>query len=107
MLYKQIQRVNGLVVLLKVVRKDPRNYTNDFGIAVHVYVPESQDTYKFIIEEPELRKFVCMALKVDAVNVQTLLDKKNIQKVVSSRLMCKKAERAGVRSKVMFSRQVY
>ena len=104
-LYKQCQRINGLTVVIRVLRKDARNYSQDFGIVVEVYIPESQDVYKFIIEEPELRKYICIYLNVEACNVQTLLEKANLIKIVSTRLMCKKSNKPGVKHKVVFSRQ--
>ena len=104
-LYKETKRVNGIMVMMYIARKDSRNYSKDFGINVKVYIPESQATFKFIIEEAKLRVFMQIALKVDALGAGDLLDKRNLQLVVSSRLIIRKSARLGMPPQVMFSKQ--
>ncbi len=104
-LYRETKRVNGLLILLKIERKDKRNYSKDYGVVVVVYLGDTQDTFKFEIEEEELRIFMCVELNVDAVTVGDLLDKRNLSKVIDSRLMVKKSLRPGMKPHVVFSRQ--
>lgn len=104
-IYKETKRVNGIMVMLFISRKDARNYSKDFGIVIGVYVPRTSTTYKFPIEEEQLRKYMCKELGVDAVGVGDLLDKRNLQTIVSARLIIRKSSRPGCPPQVMFSKQ--
>ena len=104
-LYKETKRVGGHLILMKIVRKDKRNYSKDYGIVIEVYLPESQDTFKFEVEEPELRRFMMAELKVDALGVGELMDKRNLQQVIDARLLCKSSPRPGQKPHISFSRQ--
>ena len=104
-IYKEVKRVNGIMVCMYLSRKDTRNYSKDFGILIRVYVPISSQTFKFVIEEPKLRQYMQMELGVDAVGVGDLLDKRNLQRVVAARLIIRKAVRIGMPPQVLFSKQ--
>jgi hypothetical protein len=73
-------------------------------MVLEVYVPYSQETFKFEIEEHEFRSFIMLETGLDVLNNEQLLDKRNIGKVVSARLICKNAK-AGLPPRVMFSKQ--
>jgi len=104
-IYKEVKRVNGIMVAMYLSRKDTRNYSKDFGILIRVYVPISSQTFKFIIEEPKLRTFMQQELGVPAVGAGDLIDKRNLQRVVASRLIIRKSARLGMPPQVMFSKQ--
>ena len=66
--------------------------------------PKSQETFKFEIEEDELRKFICIETGLEVLNNDQLLDKRNLGKVISARLILK-GNRGGLPPRVMFSKQ--
>jgi len=104
-IYKETKRVNGIMVMLFINRKDSRNYSTDYGIVIGIYVPASSTTYKFPIEENNLRKYMCKELDVEAVGIGDLLDKRNLQAVVAARLIIRKAARIGMPPQILFSKQ--
>ena len=103
-IYKVTQKVQGLAILICVRRRDQRSYSKDYSMVLEVYVPHSQETFKFEIEEDDLRKFICLETGLEVLNNEQLLDKRNLSKVVSARLICKPAK-AGMPPRVMFSKQ--
>lgn len=103
--YKETKRINGVVTLLTVWRKDARNYSRDYGIIIHIYVPTTSTLYKFTIEEDLLRKFMCEAINVEALNAGDLLDKRNLQKVVAARIILRKSSRPNLPPQCKFSKQ--
>jgi hypothetical protein len=103
--FKQIRRINGIMVMLLLRRKDQRNYSNDYAMRLEVYNPQFQLVNVFIIEEADLRKYMKDILQVDALSVGDLLNKKNLEKVVSVRLLCRHSKRVGDPPKMILSRQ--
>lgn len=103
-LYKELKRVNGIMVFIRVTRKDTRNYTRDCGLIIEVYVPQHQQTFRFPLDDGELRFYMQLELGVDALSVGDLLDKRNLQKLVSSRLMIHKPNAKIATIQVMFSK---
>lgn len=97
-IYTEAKRINGVMVIIYVYRKDPRNYTKDFGLILQIYVPVSQQTVTFHLEDVELRSYMCVALEVDVVNNGQLLDKRNLKLLIGQRLIVHKAgtKKAGV-----------
>lgn len=104
-LFKETRRVAGIPLMLVIKRKDQRNYSNNYAIIIEVYLPDSQTTVKFIVEEPELRKYVEECLKEEAVSIADIMDRRNLQQVVASRLMLRPSDVKAVPHKVSLSRQ--
>jgi hypothetical protein len=103
-LYKELKRVNGVMVYIRLTRQDTRNYTRDCGLTIEVYVPFYQSTFRFPLDDAELRFYMQLELGVDAVSVGDLLDKRNLQKLVASRLMIHKPTSKYATTQVMFSK---
>jgi hypothetical protein len=103
-LYKELKRVNGIMVFIRVTRQDTRNYTRDCGLIIEVYVPFYQSTFRFPLDDAELRFYMQLELGVDAVSVGDLLDKRNLQKLVASRLMVHKPNSKFATTQVVFSK---
>lgn len=103
--FKETVRVNGVIVLLQIVRMDNRNYSRDFGIIIIVYSPDSQMKYEFPIPESLLRLFMQQELKVETLSAGDLLDRNNLSKVVGSRLIIRKSTRPGMPPRIIFSKQ--
>ena len=103
--FKQIRRINGIMVLLLMRRKDQRNYSNDFGMRLEVYNPKFQCINVFVIEEADLRTYMQQILKQDALSIGDLLNKKNLEDVISVRLLCRPAKRHNEPPKMILSRQ--
>merc|ERR1711871_260529 len=103
-IYKVIQKIEGLAIMICIKRRDQRSYSKDYSMVVEVYVPKSQETFKFEIEEEELRKFICLETGLEVLNNDQLLDKRNLGKVISARLILK-GNKAGLPPRVMFSKQ--
>lgn len=105
-IYKETKRINGIMCLLTLWRKDTRAYSKDFGIVIQIYIPKSQMTYKFPVEEKDLTNYMLKELPgVEALSPNDLMDKKNLEKVVSSRLIIRESIRPGQPPQVLFSRQ--
>lgn len=104
-LFKETRRVAGVPLCLIIKRKDQRNYSNNYGIVLDVYLPDTQTTVKFVIEEPELRKYVQEIINEEAVSIADIMDRRNLQMVVASRLMLRPSEVKAVPHKVSLSRQ--
>jgi tetratricopeptide (TPR) repeat protein len=92
------------MVFIRVVRKDARNYTKDFGITIEVYTPHSQSRFQFVLEEPELRAYMLMELGVEAISAGDMLDKRNLQRLVASRLIIHKPSSKFGSQQVIFSK---
>ncbi|RYH18119.1 hypothetical protein EON65_27580, partial [archaeon] len=103
-IYNEAVRVNGLMVFIKLMRKDPRNYTKDYGIIIHVYVPLTQQTFKFMLEDAELRNYMAIELELDVVTVGQLMDIRNLKKLMSSRLIVHKASSKNAKPAVILSK---
>ena len=103
--FRQIRRINGVMVLLLMRRKDQRNYSNDFGMRLEVYNPKFQCINIFVIDEPDLRTYMQDILHEDALSIGDLLNKKNIENVISVRLLCRPAKRHSEPPKMILSRQ--
>jgi hypothetical protein len=103
--FKQIRRINGVLVLLILRRKDQRNYSNDYGMRLEVYNPQFQLVNVFIIEESDLRRFMQDILLVNSLSIGDLLNKNNIERVISVRLLCRLSKRVGDPPKFILSRQ--
>ena len=103
--FRQIRRINGVMVLLVMRRKDQRNYSNDFGMRLEVYNPKFQCINVFVIDEADLRAYMQEILKEDALSIGDLLNKKNIEDVISVRLLCRPAKRHNEPPKLILSRQ--
>ena len=103
--FKQIRRVNGVMAMLLLKRKDQRNYSNDYGMRLEVYNPQFQLVNVFIIDEADLRKYMQDILHVNTLSVGDLLNKKNLEKVISVRLLCRLSKRVGDPPKMILSRQ--
>lgn len=103
-LYKELKRVNGIMVFIRLTRQDTRNYTRDCGLIIEVYVPFYQSTFRFPLDDAELRFYMQLELGVDAVSVGDLLDKRNLQRLVASRLMVHKPNSKFATTHVVFSK---
>ena len=104
-LFKEIRSVNGVMTVLQIHRKDQRNYSKDFGVVLEVYIPRNVKAFKFVIEEANLRQYMQGVLQVPAVSAGDLLDRRNLEKIVSSRLICRGSRRPDKPPKVLFSNQ--
>jgi hypothetical protein len=104
-LFKETRRVAGVCLCLVIKRKDQRNYSNNYGIIIEVYLPDSQSTLKFTVEEAELRAYMQGVLQAEACNIADLMDRRNLQRVVASRLMLRPSDVKAVPHKVSMSRQ--
>lgn len=103
-LYKELKRINGVMVFIRLTRQDTRNYTRDCGLIIEVYEPVSQGTFHFPLDDAELRHYMQLELGVDAVSVGDLLDKRNLQKLVASRLVVHKPNAKCPTTQVSFSK---
>jgi len=103
--FKETVRVNGVIILLKILRSDTRNYSRDFGIIISVYSPESQMKFDFPIPEPMLRLFMQQELKVEVLNAGDLMDQHNLRRIVGARLIIRKSLRPGQPPRILFSKQ--
>jgi hypothetical protein len=101
--YKETKRISNCMVLLTVWRKDPRNFSRDFGVIIALYIPQGQTTFKFLVEEADLRLYMMKELRVDALNAGDLMDKRNLQKVVSARIIIRQNKLGP--PQVLFSKQ--
>lgn len=89
-IYSEAVRVNGVMVFITLTRKDPRNYTKDYGINIEVYAPVSQTTFRFTLEDTELRSYMAIELQLDVVTVGQIMDIRNLKRLMSSRLIVHK-----------------
>lgn len=104
-IFKQIRQINGVMVLIVIKRKDQRSYSTDFGMILTVYTPKWQEIISFIIEETQLRSYISEVTQSVALSVGDLLNRNNLEKVISARLICRKAKREGAPPKIILSRQ--
>lgn len=104
LMYAEVQKMNGILVLIKVYRKDPRNYTKDFGIIIEAYIPQSQSIYKFPLEDAELRSYMAILLEKESVTVGEILDKHNIRNLIACRLIVHRASQKHAVPIVIFSK---
>ena len=103
-MFKEVKRINGVTVMITVTRNDPRNYTRDYGIMVNVYIPDTQDIFKFPVSDLELREYMALLLEVPICTAGQLLDKRNLQKLLGVRLVVHKASQKHDSPVVIFSK---
>jgi len=103
--YKVVQKVNGLAILVCMKRRDQRSFSKDYSMVLEVYVPKSRETFRFEIEESELREFICFETGLTVLNVNQLLDKRNLSKVLAARLICIDTNKARSKPRIKFSKQ--
>jgi len=104
LMYAEVQKMNGILVLIRVFRKDPRNYTKDFGIIIEAYVPDCQIIYRFPLEDAELRSYMAILLEKDTVTVGEILDKHNIGNLIACRLIVHRASQKHAVPIIIFSK---
>jgi hypothetical protein len=71
--FKTVRVIQGLFTLIEMSRKDNRRQSTDYGINVRVYLPSSQEMFKFSIEEDMMRELLEQAMEVDALSVQEMM----------------------------------
>lgn len=103
-IYKEMKRVNGIIVFIRIMRKDTRSYTRDCSLTIEVYVPKEQSTFKFPLEDAELRFYMQLDLGVDSISIGDLIDPKNLKKLLSTRILVHKANTKISRIIVSFSK---
>eukprot|EP00981_Chlorochromonas_danica_P016070 scaffold15490_cov308-Ochromonas_danica.AAC.1 len=86
-IYAEAVRLSGVMVFITVMRKDPRNYTKDYGINIEVYAPISQTTFHFTLEDSELRSYMALELEVEVVTVGEMMDIRNLKRLMAARLI--------------------
>ncbi|KAJ1418333.1 hypothetical protein B484DRAFT_142728 [Ochromonadaceae sp. CCMP2298] len=91
-LYKELKRVNGVMVLVRLTRKDARSYSRDCSLQIEIYVPAHQSTFRFSLDDAELRFYMGIELGMapSALSLGDLLDKRNLQKIIACRLIVHK-----------------
>lgn len=104
LLYVEGKKINGIMVIIKVYRKDSRNYTRDYGIIIQVYVPQSQATFYFLVENDEYRVYMAMALNVKEVTIGDLLSRTNIETFLAERLIVHKPSVRNSAPLIVFSK---
>eukprot|EP01038_Epipyxis_sp_PR26KG_P005939 gene5939-8187_t len=102
--YKEAKRINGVLVFIKISRKDTRNYSRDYGIMIEVYTPHNQTTYQFPIEEVDLRIYMTKIIEKDGLSVGDILDIRNLKRVVSAHLIVFKPTNKKSNGNVIFSK---
>lgn len=103
-MYSEAKRLSGVFVIINVFRKDPRNYTKDFGVIIQVYVPMTQQKITFVVEDEELRSYMAVALEVEVVTTGQILDRRNLKKMISQRLIVHKASKKSALPVITFSK---
>lgn len=102
--FKEIKRVNGIMVFVKINRVDSRSFTRDCGIIVHAYVPLTQGSWKFHLEDLDFRNYMAIELGVEVVSMGELMDKRNLKKLIASRLIVNKPNSRHANLHVSFSK---
>jgi hypothetical protein len=87
LVFTEVKKINGVIVLIRVFRKDPRNYTKDFGISIEVYIPKTQGLFKFPLEDPDLRSYLSILLEKPVLATGDLLNKNNLRNLLTTRLL--------------------
>jgi len=71
--FKFVKVIQGLFTLIEFSRKDNRRQSTDYGIHCRVYLPSSQEMFKFSIEEDMMRELLEQAMEIDALSVQEMM----------------------------------
>jgi hypothetical protein len=104
-IYQELKRINGYMCILKMRRADERNYSSDYSMVFEVYLPKYQKTAKFILPEKDLREYMCQELQLEALSLGDLTDKRNLQALISARLVVRQSKRPIDLPRVFFSKQ--
>jgi hypothetical protein len=103
-IYKEAVRVNGVNCYIRMMKKDTRNYSQNFGVNIEVYTPYDQRLYIFPLEEEELRMYMQLALNVEVLSLGDLMDVRNLKRVVAARIIVYKATSKMSTQNVIFSK---
>lgn len=104
-MFKQIRSVNGIMVLIRVHRKDQRVYSKDLGLIIEVYAPKWAESWKFTLEEQTVRDYMEEIVGKQGLSMKEILDIDNLEKLISMRLICRESVRAGRPPRVNVSTQ--
>lgn len=94
LMYMRLRNVNRHTLVVKISRSDWRNFKN-LSVVISVYVLGSQHTYKFELSTDTFRAYMATELNVSAVTVGDLLDKRNLDSLMKSRLIVRESLRDG------------
>ena len=71
--FKKVRVVQGITSCIVFSRKDNRRQSCDYGIIARVYLPVTQETFKFVVEEDTLREFIEQALEIDGLSANEMM----------------------------------
>lgn len=103
-IFKKIKRMNGVIVYLRILRKDARTYTRDCSLTIEIYVPKDQASFKFPIEDADLRSYMQLDLGLEVLSLGQLMDPVNLEVLVSTRIMVHKPSSKYAKTHVNFSK---
>ncbi|GMH93930.1 hypothetical protein TrVE_jg7560 [Triparma verrucosa] len=99
--YKVIKVIQGLYVLIELIRKDNRRQSNDYGLHARVYLPSTQEIFHFTIEEDMLREYLEQAMETEGLSVQEMMEPSSLVHL-SDRFMIRVTNERPI---VLFSRR--
>jgi len=99
--FKCVRVVQGITSMIMFSRKDNRRQSSDYGIIAKVYLPSTQETFKFVVEEDTLREFIEQALDMDGLSANEMLNAKSLR-CLTDRFMVRET---GSRPIILFSRR--
>jgi len=99
--FKCVRVVQGITSMIVFYRKDNRRQSSDYGIIATVYLPVTQEMFRFVIEEDTLREFIEQALEVDGLSANEMLQPKALR-CLTDRFMVRET---GTRPIILFSRR--
>jgi len=76
--FKRVKIIQGLYALIIMSRIDNRRQSTNFGLKARVYLPATQEHFKFTIEEDMLREYLEQALEIDSLSVQEIMEPSNL-----------------------------
>ena len=77
--FKRVKIIQGLYALIVMSRIDNRRQSTNFGLKARVYLPSTQEHFKFTIEEDMLREYLEQALEIESLSVQEIMNPSNLE----------------------------
>lgn len=87
--FRRTKRMSGVMVVMRIERTDPsrENACIDYGMKLKVYVPLSQKTHTFVLEDLEVRLAIEAHLGRDGLSGGEILEPENLQGIADRLLI--------------------
>jgi len=87
--FKLVRNINGQTVMIRITRASLHaSAKQDLSMKIEAYVPKTQETFRFKLQEQDIREYMMKVLEVEGLSMGEILDPNHLI-LISNRLMCR------------------